>query len=196
MSSVILAMFLFFDDKKLTTYSKKDFSVQGKALTMDERNPKSKLYPLTLYRKPSGFIRVAHVSQVCPAPAGVQILPLQFSKAFRTESPPCNYTKPFPVGRTCPSTQSPGGESLHSSTSKSFPVERRRFAWGDHWCPLALCNACPLLQKAWLHWYWSVPCEIWSCGNQIYEEMPPRPQNSTTVLLWVMYWGENSYVWP
>ena len=53
-----------FDDKKLTTYSKEDFRVQGKALTMDERDPKSKLYPLSLYRKPGGFIPCQRVSGV------------------------------------------------------------------------------------------------------------------------------------
>ena len=75
-------MFLFLMTRNLPHYSKEDFSVQGKALTMDERDPKSKLYPLTLYRKLSGFMPVANVSQVCPAPAGDQSLPLQYPKAF------------------------------------------------------------------------------------------------------------------
>ena len=126
-----------FDDKKLTTYSKEDFSVQGKALTMDERDLKSKLYPLTLYRKSSGFMPVANVSQVCPAPADVQSLPPSISQSLFP--PPGGKPAPAitqslsPVGREhAPSTQSPsplrGGRVCPQSTSKPFPVELRRFA--------------------------------------------------------------------
>jgi hypothetical protein len=40
-----------FDDKKLVTYSKNDFNIKGKIFTTDFRDVKTKLYPITFYRK-------------------------------------------------------------------------------------------------------------------------------------------------
>ena len=112
-------------------YSKEDFSVQGKALTMDERNPKSKLYPLTLYRKPGGFMPVANVSQVCPAPAGNQSFPLAISQSLIPppgESPPLQLHKAFPPWgesmHLLPKAPPPSGrESLLSVNIKALPFE-------------------------------------------------------------------------
>ena len=39
-----------FDDQKLTIYHKENFSVKGKILTCDERDKRSRLYPITLHR--------------------------------------------------------------------------------------------------------------------------------------------------
>ena len=40
-----------FDDKKLTTYKKDNCAIQGEIITCDYRDPKSRLYPITLFRK-------------------------------------------------------------------------------------------------------------------------------------------------
>ena len=39
-----------FDDKKLDVYLKDEFKVSGKIFTSDERDPRSRLYPITLHR--------------------------------------------------------------------------------------------------------------------------------------------------
>ena len=40
-----------FDDEKLRTYRASDVEIRGKHFTSDMRDPKTRLYPLTLYRK-------------------------------------------------------------------------------------------------------------------------------------------------
>lgn len=45
----MLVIFVF-DDKKLDVYLKDEFKVSGKIFTSDERDPRSRLYPITLHR--------------------------------------------------------------------------------------------------------------------------------------------------
>lgn len=51
-----------FDNEKLTTDSKKDFNVQGKARTVDDSDVKFGLYPLILYRTLRSFRPVANTA--------------------------------------------------------------------------------------------------------------------------------------
>jgi transposase InsO family protein len=65
-----------FDDKKLTTYSKKDFKVVGKTVTVDLRDTRTKLYPITFYRNIDGdkdkqtvSVMNANVNSITPSPS-------------------------------------------------------------------------------------------------------------------------------
>jgi len=44
-------MVCVFDKRGLKTYKADDVKIVGKVFTQDERDPKSRLYPLTLFRK-------------------------------------------------------------------------------------------------------------------------------------------------
>ena len=51
-----------FDKDKLTTYKKEDIKIDGRSFTCDKRDPKSKLYPITLLRKKGETVITASVA--------------------------------------------------------------------------------------------------------------------------------------
>jgi len=57
-----------FDNEKLTTYKKHEVVIEGKIFTCDARDPKSRLYPITLFRK-KGETNANAIPAIPPTPA-------------------------------------------------------------------------------------------------------------------------------